>query len=117
VRTVRNIAIIAILALGVAFLPGGGNAAEAVVTALVLAFLATIGFAGYQAYRQNKLTFDTLPDERRAVLLAAVGVIVLMIAGADELLGGGGGGAVLWVLLTATSIVAIVSVWAEAHRY
>jgi hypothetical protein len=117
VRTVRNIAIIALLALGVAFLPGGGNAAQAVTTTLLLAFLVTIGFGAYQIYRQNRLTFDSLPDQRRGVLLGAVGVLVLMVAGAQEMLDGGGGGALLWVMLTALAVLAIVSVWAEAQRY
>jgi hypothetical protein len=117
VRTARNIAIIALLAVPVAFLPGGGQAAQTVITALTMAFLATLGFAAWQIYRANRLTVDTLPDDQRAVLLGSVGVIVLMIAGADEMLGGGGLGAVLWVTLVACAVIAIISVWNRAHTY
>ena len=116
-RNARNIAIIALIAILVAFLPGGGQAAEAVVTVLVLAFLATLGFAARQIYRENRLTYDTLPDDQRAVLLGSVGVIVLMIAGADELLGGGGLGAVLWVTLVACAVLAIIGVWTRSRAY
>ena len=116
-RTIRNIAIIALIAILVAFLPGGGQAARAAVTVLMMAFLATIGFAARQVYRENRLTYDTLPDDQRAVLLGSLGVIVLMIAGADEMLGGGGFGAVLWVTLIACAVLAIVGVWTRARSY
>ena len=116
-RNARNIAIIVLIAVPVAFLPGGGQAAEAVVTVLVLAFLATLGFAARQIYRDNRLTYDTLPDDQRAVQLGSVGVIVLMIAGADEMLGGGGLGAVLWVTLFACAVLAIIGVWTRSRAY
>src|SRR5439155_946943 len=83
-RTELNVAIVLLLAVPIAFLPGGGNAADALLTALTLAFLATLVLAARQLYRENRLTVDTLPDGERAVLLGAVGVLVLMIAGADE---------------------------------
>jgi hypothetical protein len=116
-RTLRNIAIIAILAVPVAFVPGGGNAAEAVLVALGMAFLASLAAAVRQIHRQNRLTFDSLSDEQRAVLFGAIGVIVLMIAGAGKLLGGGGLGAVIWVTLLACAVIAIIGVWMRAHTY
>ena len=116
-RTARNIGIIALLAVPVAFLPGGGQAAQTVITALTMAFLATLGFAAWQLYRSNRLTFDTLPDDQRAVLFGSIGVIALMVAGAGKLLGGGGFGAVIWVILVACAVIAIISVWNRAHTY
>jgi hypothetical protein len=116
-RTARNVAIIAMIALAVAFLPGGGQAANAVIAVLMMAFLATLGFAARQLYRENRLTFETLPDDQRGVLFGALGVIVLMIAGADEMLGGGGIGAVLWVTLMACAVLAIVGVWTRSRAY
>jgi hypothetical protein len=116
-RTVRNVAIILILAVPVAFVPGGGGVAEAVLAALAMGFLASLAAAGRQMYRENRLTFDSLPDDQRAVLFGAVGVIVVMIAGAGKLLGGGGLGAVIWVTLMACAVVAIIGVWMRAHSY
>jgi len=116
-RTIRNITIIALIAILVAFLPGGGQAATAALTVLTMAFLATLGFAARQIYRENRLTYDTLPDDQRAVLLGSVGVMVLMVAGADELLGGGGFGAVLWVTLLACAVLAIIGVWTRSRAY
>jgi hypothetical protein len=116
-RTARNIAIIAVIAVAVAFLPGGGQAAEAAIAVLTMAFLATLGLAARQVYRENRLTLDTLPDDQRAVLLGSLGVIVLIVAGADEMLGGGGFGAVLWVALVACAVLAIIGVWTRARSY
>ena len=115
-RALRNIAIIAAIAVPVAFIPGGGRVAHAVLTALGILFLAMIGFAAYQGYRQNKLTITTLPDVQRGVFWSAVGLIVLMVAAADEMLGSAGG-TLLWIGLIALGVVAIIRIWAEAHTY
>jgi hypothetical protein len=116
-RTARNVAIIAVLAVPVAFVPGGGGVADGILAALGMAFLASIAGAARQMYRENRLTFDSLPDDQRAVLFGSVGVIVLMIAGAGKMLGGGGLGAVIWVTLMACAVIGIIGVWMRAHSY
>ena len=90
-QTARNVAIIALLALGVYAIPGGGTAADTALTALTMGFLAAIGFFVYRLYRENQLTLMTLTDARRAVLYGAFGVVALMVAGTDELLSSGAG--------------------------
>ena len=115
-RAARNIAIIALLALIVAVIPGGDNAARAILAAFSLAFLALIGFAAWQLYRQYRFTYLQLDDRQRALLLGAIGAIVLMIAGADELTESGGG-LVIWLAILGASIFAIVRVWTESQRY
>jgi FtsH-binding integral membrane protein len=115
-QTLRNVAIIALLALGVAALPGGGTAADTALAALSMAFLAAMGFFAYRLYMQNQLTLATLTDARRAILFGAFGVIALMIVGADELLDTGTG-AVVWIGLIAVSALAIFRVWSDATTY
>jgi hypothetical protein len=115
-RTVADIAIIAVLALGVAFVPGGGNAAQAAIAALLIAFMAVLGFAAYQLYRQNQLTVDTLPDRERGILCFGAGLLVLTIAAGDKLLQSGGG-TLIWIGLLALSVLVIARVWIEANRY
>jgi hypothetical protein len=115
-RTLADIAIIAVLALGVAFVPGGGNAAQAVIAVLVIAFLVTIGFVARQLYRENRLTIDSLPDRERVLLYLGVGLIVLMIAGADSLLDTAGG-TLAWIALLALGVIVVARVWVEANRF
>lgn len=115
-RAARNIAIIVALAVPVAFVPGGGNAAEAILTALLLAFLAGISFAVYTLYRQNQLTLSTLRDSRRGLLYAAAGGLALLIAGQDELLEAPGG-ILIWIGLVVACGFAIFAVWREATTY
>jgi hypothetical protein len=114
VRTARNLAIIMLLALVIAFLPGGGNLAEAVLTALTMALLAGIAWMVYTFSRENQLTLATLSDSRRAILYGAVGLLTLLIAGSDKLFSTGGG-TLLWILLLALSIAAIWRIWMEAN--
>ena len=113
-RTARNIAIIALLALVVAAVPGGGNLADGIMAVLLIAFLVIFGAMGYLAYRQNRLAYQTLDERQRAVLLGSLGAIVLMVAGADELLDSGAG-TLVWLGLLGLSIFAIVRVVGEAR--
>ncbi|HEX5990909.1 MAG TPA: hypothetical protein VFY75_11935 [Solirubrobacterales bacterium] len=113
-KAARNVAIIMLLALVVAFLPGGGNAAEALITALTMALMAGIAWMVYTLSRENQLTLATLTEGRRAILYGAVGMILLLIAGTDKLFSTGGG-TLLWILLLAASIAAIWRVWMDAN--
>jgi hypothetical protein len=116
VRTLRNFAIVMLLAVPVAFVPAGGNAVDAIFAAISLAFLTAISWALYTASRRNELTLATLSDGRRAILYGALGMIALLIAGSDELFETGGG-TLAWILLLGGSVAAIWRVWVEANSY
>src|SRR5215204_1819232 len=112
-RVARNVAIVMALAAVVAFAPAGGNAAEVVMTAISLGFLAAIAWAVYVFGRQNQLTLVSLDNRRRAVLYGAIGLIVLLLAGSDELFETGGG-TLAWILLLGAAVAAIWRIWVEA---
>jgi hypothetical protein len=116
VKAARNVAIIVLLALGVGFLPGGGNAVEAVFTAIIMGFLAGITWMLYTLSRENQLTLATLSDGRRAIFFGAFGMLALLIAWQDKLWSTGVG-TLLWLLLLAAAVVAIWRVWSEANSY
>jgi hypothetical protein len=105
-----------LLALAVAYLPGGGNWAEAVITALTMALLAGIAWMLYVLSRENQLTLSTLTDGRRAVFYGAFGMMALLVAGRSKMFATGGG-TLLWIVLLAASIAAIWKVWMEASTY
>jgi len=113
---VRNVAIVALLALVVAFAPAGGNVAEAILTAITMGFLAGIAWTLFVLSRQNQLTLATLSDGRRALLYGALGMIALLIAGSDELFSSGGG-TLVWIVLLGASVAAIWRVWIDASSY
>ena len=115
-RTLRNAAIVALLALVVAFAPAGGNVAEAILTAITMGFLAGIAWTLFVLSRQNQLTLAALSDGRRALLYGALGMIALLIAGSDELFSSGGG-TLVWIVLLGASVAAIWRVWIDANSY
>ena len=115
-KAARNVAIIMLMALGVAFLPGGGDAVATITTAIAMAFLAGITWSLYILSRQNQLTLATLSDGRRAIFYGAFGMLALLVAGYHKLWSSGPG-TLLWVLLLAASIVAIWRIWTEASSY
>jgi hypothetical protein len=116
VRTLRNVAIVMLLALAVAFTPAGGNLADTVLTAITMGFLAAIAWTVFVLSRQNQLTLAALSDRRRAILYGALGLLALLIAGSDELFSSGGG-TLVWILLLGASVGAIWRVWTDANTY
>jgi len=115
-RNVRNVAIVMVLALGVAFAPSGGNVVNAIFAAITMGFLAGITWMLYTLSRQNQLTLATLSDSRRAILYGAFGMLALLVAGTDKLFSTGGG-TLIWILLLAASVAAIWRVWIDANTY
>lgn len=115
-QTVRNVAIIAALAAAVDFLPGGGNAAAAVLTALTMIFLAAIAWLLYRVYREQEMTLSTLSDGRKAGLFGAVGAIALLLVAYNEFRSWTGG-ILLWVALMAGCVGVIFLIWRRATTY
>lgn len=115
-RAARDVAIVMALALAVAFVPAGGDFAEAVLAAITMGFLAAIAWTAFVFGRQNQLTLAALSDARRAVLYAALGMLALLVAGSDEMTATGGG-TLAWIVLLGASIAAIWRIWVEAHSY
>ncbi len=115
-KAARNVAIILLLALGVAFVPGGHNAAATITTAIGMAFLAGISWSIYVLSRENQLTLATLTDGRRAIFYGAFGILALLVAGYSKLWSTGFG-TLIWLVLLAAAVVAIWRIWADATSY
>ena len=115
-QTIRNIAIILALAAAVDFLPGGGNAAAAVLTALSMIFLAAIAWLLYRVYNEQQLTLAGLSDGRKAGLFGAVGAIALLVVAYDDF-SSWAGGVLLWIGLMAACIGAIFLIWRSTTTY
>ena len=112
----RNVVIIALLALALTVLPGGGNVATAIVTALSLVFLAAIGLLFARIWRESSLTRDVMSDRQRSIVYGSLAALALMIAGLDELLDTGGG-TVAWLVIVAVSVYLLVTTWRDVNSY
>jgi hypothetical protein len=112
----RNIAIIALLALGIVAVPGGGNAADTIIAAISLAFMAAIGFLGYRLYKENQFFLSSLSDGHRGLLYGAIGVIFATLVATDRLWDSGLG-TLTWFALLASGSFALFYVWSESRRY
>jgi hypothetical protein len=114
VKAARNIAIIAGLALVVDVAPAGGHVADGILALISIVFLALIGAAGFQLYRQYRFDYLGLTDRQRALLVGSLGAIVLMIAGASELTKTGGG-LLVWIGVLAFSVFTLIKIWGDAR--
>src|SRR6202012_3566425 len=113
---VRNVAIIAVIAAAVAFLPGGGTGANVVLTGIYLIFLCAILWVGVVMYREHRGSLYLLPDSRRALLYIAAGVLAVTLT-ATHRLWASAAGSVAWLVLVGASVyVGGAIIWA-ARRY
>lgn len=113
-RTARNVAIIALLALALTVLPAGGNIAEAVLSMLSILFAVAIGAMLIRFWKDTGLQRDTFTDRQRWLIYGSIGAIALMIVGTDELLSTGPG-VVVWVAVLVGAGWLIFNTWREAQ--
>ncbi len=114
--TVRNVAIILVLAAGIAFIPGGGTTAALVGAILSTLFLVALVFFAYRFYREHRLELDGLGDRWRGLLYGAIGVVVLALASLPRLQNSSGGTLVVIVLLGGAAF-AFYAVWRHYREY
>jgi hypothetical protein len=114
--TLRNILIIAVIALAVVALPGGGLAANGILAAISLAFLAAIAWFARRLYAENSMTLWSLTTAHRALLYGAIAVGFMTLVATGRLWESGIGQAV-WFGLLALSVFAVIHVWRESRRY
>jgi hypothetical protein len=114
--TARNVAIIAVLAAVVAVLPGGGTAANVVLTGIYLIFLGAIVWVATIMYREHRSSLYLLGDGKRALLYIAGGVLAVTLT-ATQRLWNTPAGSIAWLVLVGASVyVGFAVLWA-ARRY
>ena len=111
----RNFAIVALIALGFAALPGGESTLNVVLTILTLAFFTAIAIVGYRLYREHRFTLDSLATNQRAVLYGSVGLAVLTFAASGRLLHGVG--VLVWLALLGLASYGVFWVFQRSRRY
>ncbi len=113
-KHVRNIAIIALIALAVDLIPGGGKGASSFQQLLYLLFLGTLGWFVAILYRQHRTSLYSLGDRRRGILYASIGALVLVLSALWRV---SGASAVVALVVAGAAIYAIVMIVVSARQY
>jgi hypothetical protein len=103
--------VIALVALALVVLPGGGGALNVVLTLLSMMFFAAIAFLVYRLYRQFRLELESLPPAQRLVLYGSVGMAVLTFTATSRLFDAGGAGVMVWLALLVLASYGVFWVW------
>ena len=114
--TVRNVAIILVLAAAVAFVPGGGTTAGLVGAILSTLIMVSLVFFAYRFYRERRVELYGLGDRWRGLLYGAIAVVVLALAARPRLSDSSGGTLVVVVLLGAAAY-GFYAVWRRYREY
>jgi hypothetical protein len=115
-RTLRNVAIIVVIAAVVQFLPGGGHAANAIEGALWVGFGVAIGYLGLRTYRERRVSIYALGDRHRALLYTGIGLIVVAWA-ARARMWQTGFGELCWFLIVGFIVYAAMEVYRHSRTY
>jgi hypothetical protein len=112
-----KLGVVALVALLLEVLPGGGNALDVVLTALTIAFFAAIALLVARMYRQYRLDIETLDSSIRLALYGSLAIAVLTFTGTDRLFDAGGGGVLAWFALLALASYGLFWAWTHYRRY
>jgi len=112
-----KLGVVALIALALVVLPGGGSALDVVLSLLTIIFLSAIAFLGYRLYRQYRLDLDGLEPNTRLALYGSVGLAILTVVATDRLFDVGGAGVIGWFALLALCSYGIYWVWLQYRSY
>jgi O-antigen/teichoic acid export membrane protein len=117
-RQAINVAIVLLLALGFAALPGGGSTLAVLLTLLGIVFFAAIALLGYRLYREHRFTLDSLAELERLVLYGSVALAFLTFVASRRLFALSGGiGVLIFLALLALASYGVFWVFTRSRRY
>jgi hypothetical protein len=115
-KTVRNVAIIGLIALAVFVVPGGGRAASTFEAALLTAFALGIGYLVVRMYREYRVTLHSLGDTHRALLYGGVAAGVFIVF-ARRRMWETGLGELAWFVLLGLIVYTLLAVYRHWRSY
>jgi hypothetical protein len=116
-RTARNFAIIALVALVLAVAPGGGSALNVVAVILAIGFATSIAAFGFRLYRERRFTLDSLAELDRFVLYASIAAGFLDWVAFPRFRSLGAGGWIPFIGVLALASGGVYWVFVRARRY
>ena len=109
--------LIALFALALTALPGGGSALNLVLTLITILFFTAIALLGYRLYREHRFELDTLDTRQRLVLYGSVALAFLTFTATQRLFDQGGLGVLVWLALLGACSYGIFWVWTQYKSY
>jgi hypothetical protein len=114
-KTLRNIAIIIVLALLVWLLPQGATAGQTIGNLLSLILLAGLTFFAYRVYMENRTTLLDLPERQRLLLYGSCALLVITLVATSRMWNSSGAFVLLWFALVGLATYGLATVF-RAYR-
>jgi O-antigen/teichoic acid export membrane protein len=112
-----KLGVVALIALVLVVLPGGGSALDVALTLLTIAFFAAIALLGYRLYREHRFELDSLEPRQRLVLYGSVGLALVTFTATNRLFDEGGIGVLAWLALLGLCSYGVFWVYTRYRRY
>lgn len=109
--------VVALIALALVVLPGGGNALDVVLTLLTIVFLTAIALLVYRLFRQYRIDIESLDSRLRLALYGSIGLAALTFTATSRLFEAGGAGILVWFGLLALAAYGLFWVWTRYRSY
>ena len=116
-ETVGKFAIVALIALVLYLLPGGGDALSVVLAILTIAFFTLIALLVARLYREHRFTLESLSDRERQVLYGSAGLAVLTFTASSRMFDSGGLGVVAWLALLGLASYGVYWTYRSSQEY
>src|SRR3954452_13019780 len=118
VRQALNFAVLLLVALGFAVLPGGNATLNVLLTLLGIVFFAAIAMLGYRLYREHRFTLDSLAQRERLPQVASVALAFLTFVASRRLFNMSGGlGVLIFLALLGLASYGVFWVFQRSRRY
>jgi hypothetical protein len=114
--TVRNIAIVLLIAAAVEFLPGGGRVADTFAAVLLVGFYVGLAYLFQMLYRENRISIYGLGNRNRAMLYGALAVGAVTLAAAPRMWQTGAG-EIAWFALIGLVFYSLLTVYRYWRSY
>ena len=115
-KRAAEFAVVLLIALAFAALPGGDAALSVLLTLLMVAFFVLIGMFGFRMYREHRWTIESLPDRLRVVLYGSVALAFLTFTATRRLFDVAGFGWLIWLALLGAASFGVYWVFTQSRR-